>query len=101
MKDNNNFRMISVSSHQYLIVLALTFTICILVLHLVCNDVPFVEIDAKGGRSDDSGGACCIYVLCFMLLSHYATLREVMIQGEIAVSIQGELVVSMFYALCY
>jgi hypothetical protein len=113
MKDNINFRMISVSSHQYLTILALTFTICILVLHLVFNDVPFVEIDAKGGekwwfrgnllylcfmlyatkslcyfeRSDDlggacciySGGACCIYVLCFMLLSHYATLNYVWI----------------------
>jgi hypothetical protein len=40
----------SISSLLYLTASALTFTICILVLHLVRNDVPFVEIDAKGGE---------------------------------------------------
>jgi hypothetical protein len=53
--DNSNFKMILVSSLPYLTALALIFTPCILVLHRVHSDVPFVEIDAKGGeRSDDS-----------------------------------------------
>jgi hypothetical protein len=47
--------MILVSSLRYLTTSALIFTTCILVLHRVRSDVPFVEIDAKGGeRSDDS-----------------------------------------------
>jgi hypothetical protein len=68
MKDSGNFRMILVSSLRYLTALALIFTTCILVLHRVCSDVPFVEIDAKGGeRSDDSKESLLI------LLHIYAT----------------------------
>jgi hypothetical protein len=63
--------MISVSSLQYLIASTLIFTTCILILHPVRSNVPFVEIDAIGGERSVmiQGRACWI----FMLLSYYAT----------------------------
>jgi LEA14-like dessication related protein len=73
MKDSSNFRMILISSLRYLTVSALIFTTCILILHRVRSDVPFVEIDTKWGeRSDDSRESLLI------LLHIYATYATIM-----------------------
>jgi hypothetical protein len=71
MTDNSSFKMILVNSLPYLTASALTFTPCILVLHRVRSNVPFVEIDAKGGeRSDDSKKSLLILLHIYAI---YAT----------------------------
>ena len=71
MKGSSNFKMILINSLLYLTASALIFTPCILVFHRVRSNVPFVEIDAKGGeRSDDSKKSLLILLHIYAI---YAT----------------------------